>query len=130
MRYRIFIFLGCALLSACATAPQPLAKDIEPAAAVTAAASKPVSGTFRLFVRSAERRAGFLYLYSAQNSTDPHGLTIVIPDAVNTELAKTLDGEPEVFLKGRTIRVTGEAHRAADSSTQVTVFHAGQLQVL
>lgn len=94
-----------------AFAPTASSHDIQPRAAVIAAADHPISGVFRLQVRGAGRQDRRLFLNSESDYRDPRCLTIAIPGDVAEALGATLGGDPVVILKGKTIRVNGRAER-------------------
>lgn len=143
---RLSLILGLCVgmfCCSCATPPTSSSVDIEPGAAVLAAAQQPIRGTFRLEVRGSGRRGGRLYLNSEQDYRDQRCLTISIPNSVAAKLAERLGADPETALYGRTIRVHGVAQRVkiwfvesngdrSDSyyyQTHVRVEQADQIQV-
>jgi len=111
MRYSVLTLLLSALVSSCALAPQSSSGDIQPSDAVIAAADHPITGVFRLQVRGAGRRDRRLYLNSESDYRDQRCLTVAIPEEIAAKLAAKLGGDPAVILKGRVIRVKGEARR-------------------
>lgn len=111
MRYSVFALSLSVFVASCALAPQSSSGDIEPSAAVIAAADHPITGVFRLQVRGAGRRDQRLFLNSESDYRDQRCLTVAIPDAIAAKLAAKLGGDPAVLLKGKVIRVKGEAKR-------------------
>ncbi|MDI1321028.1 MAG: hypothetical protein PSW75_12675 [bacterium] len=102
--------------------PKPAAeKALTPEDAIhlaAAAAPDGVDGIFELTVRATGRDNDVIYLNSENNYRDQRCLTIQIPTVVVTEYVRKFGLAPDVALKGKHIRVNGEARRATIWITQ------------
>jgi hypothetical protein len=142
------ILISAAALLGCAT-PTSNANDaqsIAPTQAILLAADAAplgVKGTFALEVRAVGRQDGNIYLNSELDYRDQRNLTVAIfPDAAQ-ELRQKFGEDADVALKGKHIKVRGEAIRVtigfvADGvltdkyyyQTHVNVHEANQVEVV
>jgi len=76
-----------------------------------AAAPEGIDGVFELTVKATGRVNDTVYLNSEADYRDQRNLTIKIPPYVVAIYTNQFGVAPDVALKGKTIRVRGEAHR-------------------
>lgn len=76
-----------------------------------AAAPKGIDGRFEITVRGTGLVDGTVYLNSEIDYRARNCLTVRIPPVVAAEFRKKYGGPPEVALKGKRLRLAGEAHR-------------------
>ncbi|HVT74361.1 MAG TPA: hypothetical protein VHD61_14590 [Lacunisphaera sp.] len=101
----------------------PPEKILTPQEAIFLAASAAPNGAdgiFELTVRSTGRRNDTVFLNSELDYRDQRSLAVRIPPIVVAEYIKRYGAAPDVALKGKRIRVTGEALR-----TTITFVHDG-----
>ncbi len=113
---RVFIFLLSLSLVACSSAPvkDSTVNIISPAQAIMAAAEiapDSVSGVFELHIQSTGRQRGVIYLNSETDYRDQRCLTLAINPIVARGFIQKYGEEPDIYLKNKMIRVSGEARR-------------------
>ena len=102
-----------AALAGCAT-PQISRGAVVPMVAIErAAALAPGAypGVFVMTVRASGRQGSSLYLNSESDYRDPRNLSLEVRPVAQAQLESRLGASAETALRGRTIRVDGEARR-------------------
>lgn len=79
--------------------------------AAAAAAPAGVDGTFTFAVQTTGEDKGYAFLNSQADYRDQRNLSIEIPPKVRRQLWSKFGSDPVDYFKGKTIRVTGTAHR-------------------
>ncbi len=98
---------GCATPHISRDAVMPM-EAIERAAALAPGA---YPGVFVMTVRASGRQGSSLYLNSESDYRDPRNLSLEVRPVAQAQLESRLGASPEIALRGRTIRVDGEARR-------------------
>ena len=70
-----------------------------------------VSGVFELHIKSTGRQGGIIYLNSETDYRDQRCLTLAIDPIVARGFIQEYGEEPDIYLKNKTVRVSGEAQR-------------------
>jgi hypothetical protein len=107
---------GAVLLGGCSTVPDaaPVSAGIGPREAIVLAADAApngISGTFILVVRATGREGGRVYLNSELDYRDQRCLTINVNPAAAQMLEERFGSAPDVYFRGKSIRVRGTARR-------------------
>lgn len=125
---RLPILLAATLvlgLTGCVTVVDPtpsgMISPVEAVMSAATAAPRPVRGVFAMRVKATGRQDGNLYLNSEDDYRDQRNLTVAIRPAAIAQLADRFREQPDDFLVGKRIVVTGEARRV-----QIHLTHDGQ----
>jgi len=105
---------GALLLSGCssqlATVHQ-LRLSPEQAVFNAAGSAEGIKGTFEMVVRATGRQGSHLYLNSQADYRDPRNLSIDIDAVAEQQLAARFRADPESYLIGKVIAVSGVARK-------------------
>jgi len=143
----LMIVVAAAAISSCATIDgagrSNLISPSEAIESAAAAAPRSVQGQFAIRVKGVGRQGGNIYLNSETDYRDQRNLTIAILPSAIGPLAQRYGSDPDVFLIGKRIVVSGEARRTqihftADGrptgkyyfQTHVRVGNADQISVV
>jgi hypothetical protein len=114
---KLIAIIGLASLAGCAATGSQVASagdSIGPADAIMRAAADPqrgVRGTFRMKVSTTGRQDGNIYLNSEDDYRDQRNLTVAILPSAQAQVAKIYGRGADAAFKGKTILVSGVAHR-------------------